>query len=560
MRPRSLSRRAFLARAGALSAYPFLAPAMLGSAAGVASIAVARSVHASDSLTLVNPRLAHPVFAEPGGSFNVEVSTERRLDAGGWSVQLRTDQGAAWSCPVIGTDTDGINYGRDTGYRLRVQVPGSITPELMTLQVRHREVADGLTEERAVSIVPSLWSDCYALQLSDEHVMYDSSNHYACTNRASGYRSADLVRWGTPVVNLINPRLVINSGDQVHQYTTAGYRYTYNADIYRCYLNAKRGYRVPSMMLLGNHEVHEQDAVQRARDWARWEALAGRRAYHIRMGSLCFFAHDYLDSTATSFTETIYRESFRAGGGVEGRVFVQHHTSASGYAPPAERAPTVMLIGHLHRQSVEDRWPYPILMPSAAHNYATGSVLRFVRRDGRWTTDAAERWSSSAVRLVGDYGTPNVAVSYAQPNDGRARTNQVTIRNRLAQRFDDGRVRLVLNDGRYSVRGGDILSRYALADGKTAVLVRVDIPRDDTLTLEVTPQTSSSFSGSAVPDGNAAEAPIPGATVPLDEAGTPLPTVGPLDRTDGIIAPPDLGATVDLTDPQPYWVALPLVS
>jgi len=557
MRRTPFSRRAFLARAGALSTYPFLQVGLLGSAA--ASLVHARMASASDGLTLVNPRLAHPVFAEPGETFAVEVATDRRLDTDGWSVQLRTDQGAAWTCAVVDTATDGIDYGRTAGYRLFVQLPASITPELLTLEVRHRDVDSSLREERAVSVVPSLWSDCYLLQLSDEHVMYDSANHYACTNRASGYRSADLVRWATPVVNVINPRLVINSGDQVHQYMSTGYRYTYNADIYRCYLDAKRGYRVPSMMLLGNHEVHEKDPDQRARDWARWEALAGRRCYHLRMGSLWFFAHDYLDDQATAFTEALYRTSFRAGG-PEGRIFVQHHTSAYGYQPPADRAPTVMLIGHLHRQSVEDRWPYPILMPIAAHNYATGSVLRFVRRDGRWTTDADDRWASSGVRLVGDYGTPNVAVRYAQPNDGRARANTVTITNKLAQRFGDGRVRLVLAEGRYTVRGGDILSRYALADGKTAVLVRVDIPAKDTLTLEVVAQTSSSVVPGGVPDERAALDTLPGEPVPLDATGTPLwETAGPPDSSDGALAPPDPGATVDPPDTQRYQVALPLV-
>ena len=95
MRRTSLSRRAFLARAAALSTYPFLGAGLFGSAAGAASLVHARSAHASDGLALVNPRLAHPVFVEPGGTFAVEVATERRLDAGGWSVQLRTDQGAA---------------------------------------------------------------------------------------------------------------------------------------------------------------------------------------------------------------------------------------------------------------------------------------------------------------------------------------------------------------------------------------------------------------------------------------------------------------------------------
>ena len=559
MRRTSLSRRVFLARAGALSTYPFLQAGLLGSAAGAASLVHLRSAHANDGLTLVNPRLAHPVFAEPGGTFAVEVATDRRLDASGWTVQLRTDQGAAWACRLVGTETEGIDYGRQTGYRLIVQLPASITPELLTLEVRHRDVDGSLREERAVSVVPSLWSDCYLLQLTDEHVMYDSATHYANDDPRSGYRSADLVRWATPVVNLINPRLVINSGDEVHQYATTGWRYTYSSDLHRCYLNAKRGYRVPSLMILGNHEIDEQRADRRAEDWAHWERIAGRRCFHIRMGSLKLFAHDYFDPQSRSFVDQLYRESFRDDR-VEGRIFVQHHLSMYGIRPSAEYAPTAMLIGHIHNHQIVDRWPYPILMGGAAHKYARGGLLRLARHDGRWTTDAGETWMASAVSLVGDYGVPRVAARYAQPNDGRARANTVTITNKLAQRFGDGRVRLVLAEGRYSVRGGDILSRYPLADGKTAVLVRVDIPAQDTLTLEVVAQTSSSAVPGGVPDERAALDTLPGEAVPLDATGATLwETAAPPDSSDGALAPPDPGATVDPPDTQRYQVALPMV-
>jgi hypothetical protein len=545
----TLTRRRFLVSAGALGAYPLLHPRRT-------SFAVPTATSASEALSLVNPRLAHPVFAEPGDSFNVEVATTRQLAPDGWSVQLSNDLGATWSCTVSGVSATGIDYDRQQGYRLRVQAPSSISPELFTLRVRHSALSGEVSEVRAVSIVPSLWNDCYLLHLTDEHVMYDSISHYACEDKPSGYRSADLVRWATPVVNLINPRLVVNSGDQAHQYATTGYRYNYNDDIYRCYLNAKRNYRVPSMMLLGNHEVHEKDSDQRARDWKRWEELAGRRAYHIRMGTLWFFAHDYLDEASRRFIDEVYRASFREGQ-VEGRVLVQHHTSWYGYRPGSELAPTVMLIGHLHRQSVEDRWPYPILLGAAAHKYATGSLVRFVRHDGRWTTDAENTWSSCDVRLVGSYGTPSVAASYAQPNDGRARSNQVTISNTLDQRFSDRRVRLILGEGRYSVRGGDVLSRYSIAGGKTAVLVRVDIPRKSTLRLEVELSTSTvSLPGT----GAETEVPLIDETlVPLDASGAPLAEPGPADLVTTEVAPLDPGAT-DAPGHRPFTLSLPQVA
>jgi hypothetical protein len=537
-----IPRRSLLKGAGALAAGSLLCLPAAAAGAGLALAAAPRAAQAAE-FELVNPRLAHPVFAQPGGSFYVEVRASRSLDPGGWSVQLRTDLGASWTVPVADAQATTVDYDRADGWRLVVTPPSSLSPELYSITVKHRSLDGSVSAERAVSLVPNLEADWYGLHLTDEHVMYDSHKHYANDDPKSGYRSADLVRWATPVVNLLNPRVVFNTGDQAHQYATTGYKYNYNDDIYRCYLSAKAGYRVPSLMLLGNHEVHEKDEAQRKRDWARWEELAGRRAYHVRIGSLWVFAHDYLDPDSRAFIDGIYRQSFREGR-VAGRVFLQHHTSEDGLRPSSEHAPTLMLIGHLHRQSVEDSWPYPILMSIAAHEYARGSVVRFEKRDGRWRSEARDRWDSCDVSLVGDYGAPKASASFASPNDGRARSNQVTVTNKLSQRFGDGRVRLLLADGSYSVKGGDVLASYRQPDGKRVVLVRVDIPASGERRLEVAEKGTTSFPAAAgettpveaLPPDEMAEP-----QAQLDAQGELVPLTGPADRTDGERAPVDPG-------------------
>jgi hypothetical protein len=546
MPSKTMSRRDVLKFLRTLSAYPIASSLTLSRPARPVQDTTRN--RSAPSLALVNPRLAHPLFVEPGGECNVEVATMARLDPSRWSVVLSTDLGAAWPCPVVDVGDEGIDYGRRAGWRLRVRVPSDITPELMTIRVNHSDAAGPVEEVRALSVVPSLWTDSYLLHLTDEHVMYDSHKHYACDNPRSGYSSADLVRLATPVVNILNPRLVINSGDQAHQYATTGYRYSYNDDIYRCYLNAKRGYRVPTMMVLGNHEVHEKDAEQRARDWARWEALAGRRYYHIRLGSLVVYAHDYLDPVSRAFIAKLYEDSFR-NGSIEGRIFVQHHTWSEGYEAPSDKAPTLMLIGHLHRQSVEDRWPAPILMSTAAHNYGTGSLIRLKRRDGRWTTDAASDWWGCALRLVGDYGAPNITVSSTEPNDGSARSNRITVTNKLAQGFGDGRLRLIMADGGYSVRGGNVVRRYRTPSGKTAVLMQIEVGAKDSLEIEVTPQTKSVVDMHVTP----AESDPPLLLEPAVVDETILH-----DSSDGVLAPVDPGA---ITEPAvaEFTVNLPLV-
>jgi hypothetical protein len=541
-----LSRRDLFRGTGALAASLGASSALrLAVGGAAAATAATASIHIAraGSFSLVNPRVAHPVFAQSGGTFFIEIIADSWLDKGGWSVQLRNNLGASWSVPVVDAQYTTIDYDRANGWRLVVQPSSSMSPECYSLTVSHRSVESKASAERAVSLVPNLEADWYGLQLTDEHVMYDSHKHYANDDPKSGYRSADLVRWATPVINLINPRVVFNTGDQAHQYATTGYRYSYNDDIYRCYLNAKAGYRVPSLMMLGNHEIDEEDEEQRRRDWSRWESVAGRRFYHVRIGSLWAFAHDYFDPASRDFIDKLYRQSFGEGR-VAGRVFLQHHTSEKGYRPGGDYAPTLMLIGHFHNQDVVDEYPYPILMGIAAHEYARASVVRFEKRDGRWRSNAADRWESSDNSLVGDYGSPKVSASFTNPNDGRARSNQVTVTNKINQRWDDGRVQFVMADGSYSVKGGDVLASYRQPDGKRVVLVRVDIPANGSLRLEVAEKGTSSFPAAAGETAPVEVLPPDEMAEPqgqLDAQGELVLPAGPADRTDGERAPIDPG-------------------
>jgi len=73
-------RRALLKGAGALAAHSLLrVPVRMAAGAGLAVPTTPRTSQAA-SLSLVNPRLAHPVFAQPGGSFLVEVLAASSLD------------------------------------------------------------------------------------------------------------------------------------------------------------------------------------------------------------------------------------------------------------------------------------------------------------------------------------------------------------------------------------------------------------------------------------------------------------------------------------------------
>jgi hypothetical protein len=70
-------------------------------------------------------------------------------------------------------------------------------------------------------------------------------------------------------------------------------------------------------------------------------------------------------------------------------------------------------------------------------------------------------------------------------------TNRVTITNDLAQNFYDGRVRFILPKSHYTeAENGAILSEYDCAnDTRTAVLVRVNIPASNSITVRIVSRT-----------------------------------------------------------------------
>lgn len=481
----STNRRSFLRFAVHSSA------ALVAASAAPGLLGRAGTAHAADAASaIVAPRFANPAFAEPGGTFNIEIRGDGSLDAAGWAVSLENDLHVGWSCKVEAANYASINNGREQGWQLVIRLPVAITPELMHLRINHRN-GQSSGAQQSVSIVPSLHDRFYLLHLTDEHVMRERQEQILeADDRKSGFRTAQLVTWATPVVNLINPRLVVNSGDQVTRFTTTGYEYNLIDDIYACYRKAKRGYRAASMVVLGNHDVNQR--ADRAEQYAEWERILGQRYYTLRIGSLAFFGHDYTDDEAKRWTLETYAAMYNKSD-IGGRVVVQHFTDWAAVRIPNETPATLELIGHLHHAELVESRPSPVIMSTAAHRYARAGFIGFERDgQGRWTTHAADSWDKgSYISLVGDNGKPSVWANYDTPNDGRATVNRVVISNRLDQNFPDGRVRLLMAEGDYSVQGGQILSSYTFLDKggqrRRAVLVRVNIGAKGATTVIIQP-------------------------------------------------------------------------
>jgi hypothetical protein len=150
----------------------------------------------------------------------------------------------------------------------------------------------------------------------------------------------------------------------------------------------------------------------------------------------------------------------------------------------------LMLVGHGHVTKTEQTSPYCIYMDRAAFFFGTVGFFNFQRTENGWLCDQTVRKPRNESTDVWPLFTANGLVKKVradQPDTMNITTRSVTIVNDLPQNFYDGRVRFLLDKGVYrTVENGTILSEYDCAKGtKTAVLVRVNIPAANTITVSI---------------------------------------------------------------------------
>ncbi len=147
-----------------------------------------------------------------------------------------------------------------------------------------------------------------------------------------------------------------------------------------------------------------------------------------------------------------------------------------------------MLVGHNHRTRVLQEDPYRVLSVGAAQDHQRAAIFYFKRNTDGWITEQSLSHAEgiNVHRLVGDYGLPTVTSVFSADNDGTAKSNNVSITNNLPLNFYNGRIRFLMEQGNYSVRGGEILSTYDYDNGKkTAVIVKVDIKENSVTELSI---------------------------------------------------------------------------
>jgi hypothetical protein len=480
-------------------------------------VSFAKSVTTNDA-ALWRPRFATPAIVALDNSSNRQFVAEVKAQssAKGWSASIANDL-KTWPCKIIAAKFSKINRGTEPGWQVKISVPADASPELFALTISNTECVS--VQRQSVSVVPAFATNFYILHISDEQIV----NQYHTDPSGQYYKMVgtwEEMKWMQEPVNLINPRFVIVTGDQIdfngaldgwNNWSNWGYKphgkklftpeetKAIENRLSELYHDCHEGYRVAYVETPGNHDVAPMgkrlDGTDT--DWhpisaAMYEKSFGQRTYSFRMGDFYVLMHDWSDPTLKAWAASDFDAAVKDPA-IKYRIVGQHFHTAWDGAPTGNSAfkPAscdLMLIGHGHTTATIQTSPYYIYEDGPAFKYGTTGFFNFRRNQDGWSCDqtASPRNVTNDVwHLFTDNGVTKL-VRADQPDTMNITNTSVSITNDLPQNFYDGRVRFVLKKGNYrTVKNGAILAEYDCANDKTAVLVRVNIPAKGSITVNI---------------------------------------------------------------------------
>jgi hypothetical protein len=480
---------------------------------------IAAGAGSLNDAALWRPRFVTPAIvaldSEANRTFTAEVKAS--VTASHWSANLANDL-KSWPCQVVSATYAKINNETEPGWRIKISVPTNASPELFALTLSCSEGT--VTQRQSVSVIPAFATNFYILHITDEQIVNkihtDPSGQYLHM-----VGSWDEMNWMQEPVNLINPRFVMITGDQIdfngaldgwNNWVNWGYRprnmkkFTREetlglenrlSDLYK---DCHNGYCVPYAETPGNHDVTPPGKLLSGSgiDWYPisaniYETKFGQRSWSFRMGDFYVLLHDWASAPLQAWATRDYAAA-SSDPTIKYRLIGEHYHARWDGAPTGNYAfrpkdCELMLIGHGHREVTVQTSPYYIYMDGPSFRYGVTGFFNFERTQGRWACDqtaAPRSYTNDVWPLFTDNGMTK-KVRANQPDARNITNNAVTIVNDLPQRFYDGRVRFVLKKGAYhTVKNGTILAEYDCADGaRTAVLVRVDIPPRGSITVSL---------------------------------------------------------------------------
>jgi hypothetical protein len=478
---------------------------------------------------LWRPRLVTPAIVALDSTANREFTAEVRASASAnnWQASIANDL-KTWPCQIVASTYSTINRGTEPGWQVRISVPADVSPELFDLTLSSSEGVS--LQPQSVSVTPAFATNFYILHITDEQIV----NQYHTDPSGQFHKGSgtwEEMNWMQEPVNLIHPRFVLITGDQIDfNGALDGWNHWPNFGIEpagtklftkeetlkvenrlsELYKDCHRGFRVPYVETPGNHDVTPPRKVMKGStlDWHPisvqiYEKYFGQRSWSFRMGDFYVLLHDWSDDTLRQWAAEDYDKAL-GDPAIKYRLIGQHYFqkwsgAPTGNYPLLTDKCDLMLIGHGHRTITKQITPYYIYMERAAFFWGTAGFFNFRHSDEGWTCDqtvALRNETNDVFPLFTDNGAVK-KVRADQPDTMNITTNSVTIINDLPQNFYDGRVRFVLDKGTYrTVENGTVLSEYDCANGtKTAVLVRVNIPATGSITVSIPNKSASRSTG-----------------------------------------------------------------
>jgi len=472
---------------------------------------------------LWRPRLATPALAALDSLANRQFTAEVRASsaATGWSITISNDL-SAWTCQVLTATYSTINRGTEPGWQIAASVPTNAPPELFTVVVSCSESVS--VQSQSLSVVPVFATNFYILHMADEQIVQEfhnapSGQWYTTVGTAEEFN------WEKEPINLINPRFVIATGDDIdfngcfdaynnwgnwgtlygsdYNYKPSGRRYftqretsdieTKLTSLYFSY----HVFRVPYVECPGNHDVPPTTEYLKAPSppYVYWHSIGasfyetnwGQRSWSFRMGDFYVLLHDWSESSLKAWAASDYHAAL-SDPSIKYRMVGQHYTSGQAFIPSTC---DLMLVGHGHTTGMLQSSPYYIYQDGPAFRYGTCGFFNFRRVQNGWTCDQTASARNTATDVWPLYTDNGVIrkVRSNRPDAMNITATLVTITNDLPENFYDGRARFILSKGTYnSATNGTILAQYGCYNGtKTAVLVKVNIPASGTITVSMAP-------------------------------------------------------------------------
>lgn len=449
---------------------------------------VAAACPALAQFSIARPNYGVPEFAEPGGTFRVEVKASAGLSNTLWSAVLINDL-RSWTGVVEQVDYGSyIDNNTLVGYELKVRVPADISPEVFNLVISHPS-GGGATNRNAVSIVPDLETNFYVLHYADPQAeAYEPDN--ADTGMHGTHGSIREMYWHAPAMRLINPRFMFDTGDELDNvYGTSVARY-------QEYVDAMCQMGVPVLATRGNN-----DSVLSLADW---RSTIGIETYFLTMGSFYVCQKDYNADDHTTWFTNDYAASF-TNPAIKYRLFGQHFiVGGAAWLPPAGQSPGLMLVGHGHVNSTLQSSPYYIIETQQACNKGAVGFFEFARGSTNWTCTSLTNIPAAQFQVMSAGAVARIANTFACTNNGSCFTNTATIVNQIPTDFWDGRVRFLMkySAAGYSVSNGVKLAEYAYnGNSNMAVVVKVNIAKSATTVVGIQPWATNYWLATAASNG-----------------------------------------------------------